>query len=182
MMNKPTFRIRTKEENKLIMETLEADFGTNVLVVFKEYDFWIKEGKVKEVFTVPKKSSDLITKISILEPYSAGIPIGSISSNSFHLEIEGANIISNYTSKKIIVKTVQFLYGKPIFKENITKYEENFDKNDQIIVIGENKLLYGVGRAEISSRELSSLKENTIVIKGSRKKPLDVGWYLRGGS
>jgi len=181
-MNKPTFRIRTKEENKLIMDTMEADFGTNVLVVFKEYDFWIKEGKLKEVFTVPKEISDLITKTSILEPYSAGIPIGSIWSNSFHLEIEGANMISNYTSRKIIVKTVQFLYGKPIFKENITKYEEAFDKNDQIIVIGENKLLYGIGRAEISSKELSSLKENTIVIKGSRKKPLDVGWYLRGGS
>ncbi|MHA1218448.1 MAG: hypothetical protein ACTSO5_07170, partial [Candidatus Heimdallarchaeaceae archaeon] len=73
-MNKPTFRIRTKEENKLIMDTMEADFGSNVLVAFKEYDFWIKEGKVKEVFTVPKESSDLITKISILEPYSAGIP------------------------------------------------------------------------------------------------------------
>ena len=105
-MNKPTFRIRTKEENKLIMDTMEADFGSNVLVAFKEYDFWIKEGKVKEVFTVPKESSDLITKISILEPYSAGIPIGSILSNSFHLEIEGAYMISNYTSKKITVKII----------------------------------------------------------------------------
>ena len=181
-MNKPIFRIRTKDEDYLIRETIESHFGTESLDAFKGYNFWIKEGKIEEAFAVPHESSDLISKTTGLEVYFAGIPIGSIWSNTFLLEIEGAKMVSYYASKKIIVKTDQFLYGKPIFKENISKFEESFEKNDLLIVMSKSNIFYGIGKAEVGSNELHTVKQNTVVLKGSKRKPLDVGWYLREGS
>lgn len=181
-MSKVVFRKITEEEEALVTTTILSSFGERSLYAFEDSDFWIKEGKVKEVFAVPQSSSNLISETFGSEVYSAGIAVGSIWTNSFQIEIEGAKMISKYTSKKIIVKTDQFLYGKPIFKENILKYNDPFDKNDSIIIFGKNNLFYGIGEAQVSSDELKSLNQNTVVIKGSRTKPFDVGWYLRGGN
>ena len=170
------------KNNSCAVPKEETSFGKNSLLTFKGYDFWIKEGKVKEVFAVPKSSSDLISKTFGLEVYFAGRPIGSIWSNIFQLEIEGAKMIFNDVSKKITVKTNQFLYGKSIFKEHITSLEDSFERGDLVIVIGKDNVFFGIGKAEVSSAEFDSLKKNTVVIKGSKRKPLDVGWYLRGGN
>ncbi len=181
-MSKPVFRIRTKEEDNLIRRTVEIYFGTRSLSAFERHIFWIKEGKIKEVFAVPQKSSDLISKTTNIEVYSAGIPIGSIWSDTFQLEIEGAKMVSDFTSKKVIVKTDQFLYGKPIFKENLIHFEESFDKNNLIIIMSKTNIFYGIGKAKVNSADINSLNQNAVIIEGSKTKPFDVGWYLRGGN
>jgi ribosome biogenesis protein Nip4 len=181
-MSKPVFRIITEEEKQIVIEAIRVDFDTESLEALQGYSIWIKEGKIKEVFAVPQSSSDLILKTKNIEVHSAGVPIGSIWSDKFQLEIEGAKMFSRFAIKRIFVETDQFLYGKPIFKENVSGFKEAFEKNDPILVIGKNNLFYGIGRAEVNSSEFESLRSNTIIIRGSGRKPLDVGWYLRAGN
>ena len=180
IQEKPIFREAKTDEADLVNDFIFNKFGSEELQLFQQFSFWIKEGKVKEVFLLKKNIESIVKKLPT-QVYSTGIPIGSIWKNKFQLEIEGSSLLSSITSKKIQVKTDQFLYGKHIFVENIESSASDFDKEDIIIIIGKNALHYGVGKAEIGSNEIHNAPVNTILIKGSPDKPLDRGWYLRRG-
>lgn len=174
------FRRVEESELKIIQENILGNFGEKALQEINHQHIWIREGKIKEVFTLHNQANKLAI---LLEEnlYSAGTPIGSIWNEEFQLEIEGAFLISSLTEKKLTVKTDQFLYGKPIFKENIEQLKEPFNANDLVIVLGKNSLHYGIGKTEIDSNKIEDSAPNTIVIKGYPNKPLDRGWYLRKG-
>lgn len=182
-MNRIKFQPITSTQEKIIFEFLTHNFGSSTLKAFENMILYVKIGKVKEVFALPKTAKTVIDNIKHANAaiYSAGVPIGSLINNKFQIEIEGSKIILPFTSKKIQIKTDQFLYGKPIFVENVKKIYGQFKKDDTVIILGKNKLHYGVGVALYSSNEFDELKPNTMVIRGSKNKPFDRGWYLRKG-
>ena len=178
--NRPIFRSLSEVEIQIISSSLCESFDDSVLTALDRYQFWMKEGKIKEVFVVPQEDTHILERISS-KVYSAGIPFGSIWNSEFQLEIEGAKLLSSFISKSIHIRTEQFLFGKPIFIENVEKIKEEFQKGDLLLIYGKRNLHYGIGRAVISSKELLSSKPNTVIVKGFKNKPFDRGWYLRGG-
>lgn len=177
----PIFRKATDEEEVLVKKTIDSFLEKECLNPLDNYHLWTKKGKIIEIYAVPKETSKLLQDIN--KPiYSSGIPLGSIFQNKFHLEIEGAYLIMPFTDKIIEIKTEQFLYGKPIFVENVSSFESSFEKGDSLIVLGRNKLHYGIGISRINSKDIQDAKINSIVIKESEQKPRDRGWYLRHGN
>ncbi len=180
-MNESTFIFRqiSKTEAAILSDffitRLKSSLGSIV-----HMDLWIKEGKVKEVFLVPSDLSELISSYSLIV-YSAGISIGIIKDDIFHLEIEGAKYFDYLLTKKIHVKTQQFLYGRSIFVANVFDFTSPFKKGDIVSVYGNDGLHYGVGETLLSSNELNHAKPNDILIKGKKNTPFDRGWYLRKG-
>ncbi|MCE7741650.1 MAG: hypothetical protein GOP50_04265 [Candidatus Heimdallarchaeota archaeon] len=181
IMNDFTFRRASNSENELVKKHIQEKFGSKTIQIFSHKQIWIKEGRIKEVFLVREKLENILDKLSEWI-YSMGIPIGSLCEDMFQLEIEGSYLILPYTSNIIKVKTNQFLYGKPIFVENVDSFTSDFNKGDHLIIIGNNDIHYGVGKAEIGAREANSAQPNTILVKGLQNKPLDRGWYLRKGN
>jgi len=177
----PIFRKATNKEERLVKEIFDYFLKESSSNPLNDYYLWSKEGKIIEVYAVPKETNRLLQKIN-RTIYFSGIPLGSISQNKFHLEIEGANIVLPFTDKIIEIKTEQFLYGKPIFVENIKRYESSFEKGDLLIIVGRNKLHYGIGISKISSKSIQDAKPNSIIIRESELKPRDRGWYLRHGN
>jgi ribosome biogenesis protein Nip4 len=176
----PVFRKATKEEEILVKETFDYFLDKESTDPLDNYHLWTKEGKIKEIYAVPEETNRLLQNMN-KTIYSSGTPLGSIFQNEFQLEIEGAYLIMPFTSKVIKTKTEQFLYGKPIFVENIESFKTNFEEGDLLIIEGRNKLHYGVGVSRISSKSISNAKSNSIIIKESEHKPRDRGWYLRHG-
>ena len=174
-----SFRKASEIETETIKRHIKSYFGDSALSSLFQKILWVKEGKIREVYIMFSESAKTAEKITV-EIYSAGIPIGSFHGDRFELEIEGATLISPYTDKEIQIKTDQFLYGKPIFTENVIKYCE-FKRGDYLIVRGKKNLLYGIGKAKINSNEIPLAQPNTILIKEARKKRKDRGWYLREG-
>ncbi|MHA1668788.1 MAG: NIP7 pre-PUA domain-containing protein [Candidatus Heimdallarchaeaceae archaeon] len=181
MKKEPIFRKTTKEEEKFILHSIEKDFGASSISPFARLELWIKEGIVREIFAVNKEISDFLKKLQT-NIYFAGIPIGSLFNEKFFLEIEGAKLINSFTKNKVYVKTEQFLYGKPIFIENIVKSEYSFQKGDTVLIYGKNNLHYGLGKVNINYEDLTTSQANTILIKGNKNRPFDRGWYLRKGN
>ncbi len=179
--NKLKFREANSKEEEQIFGFIKNQFGLRSLHALAQLDLWIREGKIKEAYAVPKKSNQILRKIK-KEIYVTGIPLGSFSDAKFQLEIEGAALIAPLTEKTLRVKTNQFLYGKPIFVSNVESFYSEFKKNDFLIIIGENNLHYGIGQAKIDSSELNNADPNTVLISGYKRKPMDRGWYLRGGN
>ncbi len=177
----PVFRRATNEEEILIKEIFNYFLNQTSPNPLDYYHIWTKEGKIVEIYAVPEETNELLQNID-RPVYSSGIPLGSIFQNKFHLEIEGACLIMPFTDKIIEIKTDQFLYGKPIFVENMKSFETSFENGDLLIIIGQNKLHYGVGVSRISSKSIQDAKANTIFIKESEQKPRDRGWYLRHGN
>ena len=187
MSKNTVFRKITKKEKQEILSFLSKNFGDSSLEPFTSLEMWIKEGKIKEVFALNQEVSRLVETLSYPVDFS-GTPIGSYENGSFVLEIEGAKLVLPFTDRILKIKTEQFLYGKPIFMSNITSIPEDCEKQDWIIVIGEdslkheNHLHYGIGKTEISYKEyIKEVNRNTIVIRGNKNKPFDRGWYLRKG-
>ena len=175
------FRKSSAMEEALVLNHLKEMFGSKTIQSLSNGSLWIKEGKVKEVFLIPEEQEKIILKLSV-KVYYAGTPIGSIIENEFQLEIEGSSLILPFTNNVIKIKTSQFLYGKPIFVENLESYSYNFEKGDYLVILGKNNLHYGVGKTEIGANEIDKAKPNTILVKGLKDAPLDRGWYLRGGN
>jgi ribosome biogenesis protein Nip4 len=180
-MTEIVFREALKSEKEIVQEYIRGNFGISALSVLKQKRIWIKEGIIKEVFLIAEKLHKILESIQVAI-YSSGTPIGSLWKNGFQLEIEGSSLLIPYTKKIIKVKTNQFLYGKPIFKENIETIMSNFSKGDILLVLGENGLHFGHGKALIDSKEIKESKPNTMIVKGYKNKPLDRGWYLRKGN
>ncbi len=177
----PVFRKSSNEEEKLVKETFDYFLDKESTNPLDNYHLWTKEGKIKEIYAIPEETNKLLQNMN--KPiYSSGIPLGSIFQNKFQLEIEGAHLILPLTNKIIEIKTEQFLYGKPIFVENIENFETSFEEGDLLIIVGRNKLHYGIGISRISSKNIQDAKRNAILIKEFEKKPRDRGWYLRYGN
>ena len=175
------FRKATKTEEEIVRREIEKHFGQEGVESLQNRSLWIKDGKIKEVCAL-RPNVEKIAKTISHNLYFAGIPIGSIKNNKFHLEIEGSAVI-RLTSKKVIhVKTDQFLYGKSIFTANILRFDESFQKGDLVIIVGRNNVHYGVGETSISSEEFQNTSSNTVIIRGSKNTPRDRGWYLRKGN
>jgi ribosome biogenesis protein Nip4 len=181
MTKKPIFRISSTEEGDIIQSEIEKQFGSSSLEALENYQLWVKDGKIREVYAVPISISRILADLEI-GVYCAGLPLGSIFENQFQLEIEGAYLLLPFTNKILYIKTEQFLYGKPIFVENIKSIKNEFRENDWLIVIGENNIHYGIGRARLDSTKLKEVKSNTIIISEYKQKPMDRGWYLRKGN
>jgi len=182
-MSKKTndFRKATKKEEEIVRREIEKHFGQEGLESLQNRFLWVRDGKIKEVCAL-RPNIEKIAKTISHNLYFAGIPIGSIKNNKFHLEIEGSALI-RLTSKKVVhVKTDQFLYGKSIFAVNILRFDKVFQKGDLVIIEGRNNVHYGVGKASIGSKELQNAPSNTVIIKGSKNSPMDRGWYLRKGN
>jgi len=179
-MREIRFRDANSNEKSTIHHFFRKNFGIKALQPFKDMEFFVKEGKVIEVYAVPKNNANIIHKMPI-NVYSAGIPLGTIVKGEFQLEIEGGLVVLPFTDKIIEVKTDQYLYGKNIYIENVKKVYGNFEKGDTVIILGKNGLHYGVGIALYSSWDFVSLKPNTVIIRGKVSKPFDRGWYLRKG-
>ncbi len=175
------FRKATKTEEEIVRREIEKHFGQDGLDSLQNRFLWVRDGKIKEVCAL-RPNIEKIAKTISHNLYFAGIPIGSIKNNKFHLEIEGSALI-RLTSKKVMhIKTDQFLYGKSIFTVNILRFDEVFQKGDLVIIEGRNNVHYGVGEASISSEEFQNASSNTVIIKGSKNNPMDRGWYLRKGN
>lgn len=179
--NKPVFREATYEERLLVKKTFDYFCNEHLLKPLEGYQLWVRDGKIVEIYGVPNHTNDLLKNITT-PIYSSGIPLGIISQEKFHLEIEGALLILPSTDKVVEIKTDQFLYGKPIYAENIVETSYIFEKEELVIIIGRNGLHYGLGRTLISFNELNKSEPNTIVIKGYKNLPRDRGWYLRKGN
>ena len=175
------FKKASNSEIEMIRNQVSSNFGSETLVIFNQKQLWIKEGRVNEVYLVSDNLSTIVHNMS-QKIVSAGIPIGSLLENTFQLEIEGSYLILPFTNKKIKVKTNQFLYGKPIFVENVVSLTDDFKRGEMLIVLGKNDLHYGIGKAEIDSSEIKETQPNTIIVKGLRNKRQDRGWYLRKGN
>ncbi|MCG3225776.1 MAG: hypothetical protein H7645_02570 [Candidatus Heimdallarchaeota archaeon] len=173
-----SFRRASPEEEKNVYRFIENQFGSLSLNALEKQILWIREGKLKEVYAVPQKVSELLDKVEH-DVYAAGTPLGTFSDTEFLLEIEGAALILPLTKRILHVKTNQFLYGKPIFITNIKNIESDFKKDDFLIITGENNLHYGIGRAKIDSSELDCSKPSCVLISEYKRKPMDRGWYLR---
>ncbi|TFG10751.1 hypothetical protein EU534_00630 [Candidatus Heimdallarchaeota archaeon] len=181
IQKKPIIRKATTEEANLIEDYVNKYFGLEAQKYMQQFSFWIKQGNVREVFVLGENVETIVEKISAYV-YSVGIPIGSFWGSKFQIEVEGSALLFSRTSKKVTVKTDQFLYGKHVFVENIETISSDFSKGDMVLVVGKNSLHYGVGKVEINSDEIQNAPTNSILIKGSRDKPLDRGWYLRRGN
>ncbi|MHA2357506.1 MAG: NIP7 pre-PUA domain-containing protein [Candidatus Heimdallarchaeaceae archaeon] len=181
MKKKLMFRISTTEEREIIQSDIEKQFGSSSLEALEDYQLWIKDGKIMEVYAVPFEINNILTNLKA-NVYCAGLPLGTISENLFQLEIEGAYLLLPFTDKILNIKTEQFLYGKPIFIENIRSFKNKFRKNDWLIIIGQNNIHYGIGKARLDSTKLKDAKPNTIIISEYKQKPMDRGWYLRRGN
>ena len=175
------FRKASNIERETICEQISKNFGSKSLDMLNQKQLWIKEGKILEVFLVPDSISGYLEKLPA-KIYSAGTPIGSLWGETFQIEIEGAYLLKKHTNKVIKIKTNQFLYGKPIFKENIEEILGEFDRDDFLVIMGQNDLHFGVGKAQIQSTIIEETPPNTIIVKGYRNKPFDRGWYLRKGN
>lgn len=182
MSNKTVnFRKTTKAEEEIVRREIEEQFGKEGLDSLQNRLLWIRDGKIKEVCALRPNIERIAETISH-NLYFAGISIGSIKNDKFHLEIEGSALISLKSKKVIHIRTDQFLYGKSIFTDNVLRFDEAFKKEDLIIIKGRNNIHYGVGKTRISSEELENAPPNTVIIEGSKNTPKDRGWYLRRGN
>ncbi len=182
MSNKTVnFRKTTKTEEEIVRREIEEQFGKKGLDSLQNRLLWMRDGKIKEICALRPNIAKIAKTISH-NLYFAGIPIGSIKNDKFHLEIEGSALIRLKSKKVIHIKTDQFLYGKSIFTDNVLRFDEVFKKGDLIIIEGRNNIHYGVGETIISSEELQNSPSNTVIIKGSKNTPKDRGWYLRKGN
>ncbi len=179
------FREILEKEEKIVYMLVEAQFGINALAFLKNFNLWVKEeGRLLHIFALNNGIAHLLLSIEESCAFNnlcfSGIPIGTINNEKFEIEVEGALLLQEYIPKRIIVKTQQFLYGKPIYAANIVSFSKPFEIGDYVNIYGHNSLHYGVGKALISSATLDK-DPNRIVIRGFLKKPLDRGYYLRYG-
>jgi len=144
-VNKQEIIFRPANENEvyLIHSFLQENFDARPIEKIKNFDLWIKEGKVKDVFVVNKQLSHILHNLPISANF-AGTALGVIQKGVFILEIEGSFFLRSSITKCIHVKTDQFLYGKPIFASNISTMT-SFEKGDWVIIMGANNLHYGIG-------------------------------------
>jgi len=183
------FKKASKEEEQIVLSFLLKEFDTKVREIMNNKSIFIKQRGVKEVYIVNEELKDTIEFIrnNSLELtkniFLAGYPIGTIHEKQFQLEITGGFYFNKYMEKRLIIKTKQFLYGKDIVLANVKKYTLPFKKGNWLAVYGRGKkdsgLFYGVGKALVDSNELSSAPPNTVIIKGCKHRPFDLGWYLR---
>jgi len=179
----------SREEEQIVVSFLLKEFGSKVMEIMNDKSIFIKQRGVREVYIVNEELKDTIEFIrnSSLDLtkniFLAGYPIGTIHEKQFQLEVTGGFYFKKYMEKRIIVKTQQFLYGKDIVVANVKEYTLPFKKGNWVAVYGRGKkdseLFYGVGKALVGSNELSSAPPNTVIIKGYKNRPFDLGWYLR---
>ena len=179
----------SREEEEIVISFLLKEFGTKVMEIMNDKSIFIKQRGVREVYIVNKELKDTIEFIRNSSSnlarniFLAGYPIGTIQENQFLLEVTGGFYFNKHMKKRLIVKTQQFLYGKDIVVANVKEYTLPFKKGEWLAIYGGGKkdsgLFYGIGKALLDSNELSSASSNTVIIRGYKHRPFDLGWYLR---
>ncbi len=163
-----TFRPINNEE-KEVLKTLGEEFEVDIEQVFRDKTILVGEGKRKEVFITNKATNKQLNYMQRM-PYFAGLYIGDIKGKKFLLGLEGANIISKYSNKKVVVdqKTEQLvLYGRDIFSKSARHLYKEADVGDRILIVNENNECLGIG----------VLNKGEVLVKNI----MDRGWYLRKG-
>ncbi len=156
-------------EEKEVLKTLGEEFEVDIEQVFKDKMILVGEGKRKEVFITNKATNKQLNRMQGM-PYFAGLYIGDIKGKKFLLGLEGANIISKYCNKKVVVdkKTEQLvLYGRDIFSKSVRHLYKEADVGNRILIVNENNECLGIG----------VLNKGDVLVKNI----IDRGWYLRKG-
>lgn len=139
---------------------------------FKNKDLLIREGKVKEIFLMTDHAKEQALKQG---PYLVGIKLGEMK-KQVSLDLEGAQIFAQNTSKKKIVVTDQaealVLYGRDVFGQSITRHTNDFDENDIVLITNRHGDAIGIGRTRFNADKIQ--KQGVTVTNIA-----DRGWYLR---
>ncbi|MEE8358468.1 MAG: PUA domain-containing protein [Candidatus Hydrothermarchaeales archaeon] len=156
-------------EEKEVLKTLGGEFEVDIEQVFRDKTILVGEGKRKEVFITNKATNKQLNRMQGM-PYFAGLYIGDIKGKKFLLGLEGANIISKYSNKKVVVdkKAEQLvLYGRDIFSKSVRHLYKEADVGDRILIVNENNECLGIG----------ALDKGEVLVENI----MDRGWYLRKG-
>jgi len=109
------------------------------------------------------------------DPYLVGIKLGEMR-KQVSLDLEGAQIFAQNTSKKRIVVTDQaealVLYGRDVFGQSITRHTDDFSENEIVLITNRHGDAIGIGRTRFSAYRIQ--KQGVTVTNIA-----DRGWYLR---
>ena len=163
------YRELTREEKTLA----NRFFGKwDLFDYFKDKNLLIREGKVREIFMMTDDAKTLALK---KDPYLVGIKLGELR-KQVSLDLEGAHIFAQNTSKKRIVVTDQaealVLYGRDVFGQSIIKHTNDFEENEIILITNRYGDAIGIGRARYHANRIQ--KQGVTVTNIA-----DRGWYLR---
>jgi len=174
------FREATKKELSRIRKALNDWTGKDIYEeIISERVIVVGEGKIKEVFLVPKEVYNILDRTrEIRMPYYLGLFFGEINGD-FKISLEGLWLISKYGREKGVVVSEKgeqlFLYGRDILEESIIKVGSLVRPGKKVIVL--NKFYEPLGLGIIAKLfDKPTGKPKTIV-----KNILDRGWYLRKG-
>lgn len=166
-LNHTMFRELTRRERTKLNSLFSY---WNVFDYFKDREFLIND---KEIFMVNNK--EFILKNN---PYYAGIKVCSIKKH-LHTSLEILQLfVDNNAGKQVMINnhTEQlFLYGRDIFGSSIIKHTNDFDANDEVIIVNRYDEALGLGRTRYNADEIM---QDTVTITNIQ----DLGIYLRGES
>ena len=163
------YRELTREEKTILNRFFDK---WDLFDYFKNKNLLIREGKVREIFMMTSDAKTLALK---KDPYLVGIKLGEMR-KQVSLDLEGAQIFAQNTTKKKIVVTEQaealVLYGRDVFGQSIIKHTNDFDENDVVLITNRYGDAIGIGRARYNADKI----QNTGV---AVTNIADRGWYLR---
>ena len=163
------YRELTREEKTVV----NRFFGKwDLFDYFKDKNLLIREGKVREIFMMTGDAKSLALKN---DPYLVGIKLGELR-KQVSLDLEGAQIFAQNTSKKKIVVTDQaealVLYGRDVFGQSIVSHSNDFEENEVVLIMNKHGDAIGIGRTRYGAEKIQ--KEGVTVTTIT-----DRGWYLR---
>jgi len=153
-------------EERMVLEELK-EYGFDPWTALHNRVLLAAHNGRREIFTLNNKALDVLLRMKH-ESYFAGLYLGEIKGDKFHLGLEGGTLLSKYASKTITVddKVEQLvLYGRDVFINSILKYGHPLKQGDKCLILNKNSEFLAIGR----------LRGNII------ENLLDKGWYLRKG-
>lgn len=163
------YRELTREEKTVV----NRFFGKwDLFDYFKDKNLLIRESRVKEIFMMTGDAKSLAFK---KDPYLVGLKLGELR-KQVSLDLEGAQIFAQHTSKKKIVVTDQaealVLYGRDVFGQSIIGHSNDFEENEIVLIINKHGDAIGIGRTRYHADKIQ--KQGVTVTN-----IVDRGWYLR---
>ena len=163
------YRELTREEKTILNRFFDK---WDLFDYFKDKNLLIKEGKIREIFLMTKDAKALALR---KDPHLGGIKLGEMR-KQVSLDLEGAQIFAQNTSKKKIVVTEQaealVLYGRDVFGRSIIRHTNDFDENEVVLITNKHGDAIGIGRTRYNSDKIQNQGVTVTNIA-------DRGWYLR---
>ena len=177
-----TFRNLNEEENNALQtELIFWVDEEKVEEILTDYEFFVGEGRWKELFITNKKVKEMLDDNANISPYSIGLGFGEFREDGFIISLSGANFIVKDTNRLIKVNTKAenlFLYRRNILCQSITEVNNESEIDEKVLVVNEHNEFLGFGKLKISPLEVFLEKnEKQLAVKNL----MDLGWYLRKG-